>query len=67
VTSDPRLAPAVTATEVRVLEGPNLYFPKPAVKVTLDLSAYLEADRETVARVARTAGLRSIQAGPPRT
>ena len=26
----------VTVTEVRVLEGPNLYFPKPAIKVELD-------------------------------
>ncbi|KRE41396.1 tetratricopeptide repeat protein [Knoellia sp. Soil729] len=67
MTSDPRLAPAVTATEVRVLEGPNLYFPKPAVKVTLDLRAYLEADRETVARIARSAGLGSVQAGAPCT
>ena len=67
MTSDPHLPPAVTATEVRVLEGPNLYFPKPAVKVTLDLRAYLEADTETVRRVARTAGLGAIQAGSPDT
>ena len=36
MTSDLHTVPLVTATEVRVLEGPNLYFPKPAVKVTLD-------------------------------
>lgn len=65
--SDIETAPAVTATEVRVLEGPNLYFPKPAVKVTLDLTAYLEADGETVRGVARTAGLGPIQTGAPRT
>lgn len=67
MTSDLHPAPAVTATEVRVLEGPNLYFPKPAVKVTLDLTAYLEADKDAVRRVARTAGLGAIQAGSPGT
>ena len=67
MTSDPRRTPAVTATEVRVLEGPNLYFPKPAVKVTLDLSAYLEADKDSVRRVARAAGLGAIQTGSPHT
>ncbi|MFC7492401.1 MULTISPECIES: tetratricopeptide repeat protein [unclassified Knoellia] len=67
MTSDLHLTPAVTATEVRVLEGPNLYFPRPAVKVTLDLTAYLEADKDTVRSVARTAGLGAIQAGAPGT
>lgn len=67
MTSELHTSPAVTATEVRVLEGPNLYFPKPAVKVTLDLTAYLEADKDTVRRVARTAGLGAIQTGSPGT
>ena len=67
MTSDLHTVPHVTATEVRVLEGPNLYFPKPAVKVTLDLTAYLEADKDVVRAVARTAGLGSIQAGAPHT
>ena len=39
MTSDLHTAPVVTATEVRVLEGPNLYFAKPAIKVSLDLTA----------------------------
>ncbi|MFW5474180.1 tetratricopeptide repeat protein [Knoellia sp. CPCC 206450] len=67
MTSDLHAAPAVTATEVRVLEGPNLYFPRPAVKVTLDLTAYVDADRETLAGVARTAGLGGAQVGDPHT
>jgi cyanophycin synthetase len=33
----------VTAREIRVLEGPNLYFRRPAVKVVLDVSAVLAA------------------------
>lgn len=60
-------SPAVTATEVRVLEGPNLYFPKPAVKVTLDLSAYVDASKDDVRRVARAAGLGASQVGDPHT
>ncbi|PRY48618.1 cyanophycin synthetase [Knoellia remsis] len=55
----------VTATEVRVLEGPNLYFPRPAVKVTLDLTAYADADKDTVRDIARAAGLRAAQVGAP--
>ncbi len=34
--------------ELRVLTGPNLYFSRPAVKLTLDASAVLEADPGTV-------------------
>src|SRR6185295_19510131 len=36
-------AEAVTVTEVRVLEGPNLYFARPAVKVSLECPGYLAA------------------------
>ena len=28
--------PRVTVTEVRVLEGPNLYFARPAIKIIVD-------------------------------
>ncbi len=34
--------------ELRVLTGPNLYFPRPAVKLTLDASAVLDADPAVV-------------------
>ena len=30
--------------ELRVLEGANLYFPRPAVKLTLDVSSLLDLD-----------------------
>ena len=43
-------AEAVTVTEVRVLEGPNLYFTRPAVKVSLECPGYLAADEERAAR-----------------
>ena len=29
--------------ELRLLDGPNLYFPQPAAKVTLDLTELLDA------------------------
>ena len=34
-------APARSLVEVRLLDGPNLYFPRPAAKVTLDLAELL--------------------------
>lgn len=51
--------------ELRVLEGPNLYFPRAAVKLTLDLTALSEADQEVVLRFARRIGLRNVRAGEP--
>ena len=32
-----------TLVELRVLEGPNVFFPRPAIKVVLDVSALVEA------------------------
>jgi cyanophycin synthetase len=52
---------------VRVLEGPNLYFPKPAVKVTLRLPGYLAADEAVLADLVSRLGLRSSRVGVPGT
>lgn len=51
--------------ELRVLEGPNLYFPRAAVKLTLDVSPITEASEETVLRFARRVGLRTSRPGAP--
>ena len=51
-------APAVVTQEVRILEGPNLYFPRPAVKVALSLPGLLHASAAEFAEVCRVAGLR---------
>lgn len=59
--------PAVVVTEVRVLEGPNLYFAKPAIKVTVHLPGYLSADTQTLAALAARVGLRSSRPGAPGT
>jgi cyanophycin synthetase len=49
--------------ELRVLEGPNLYFPRAAIKLTLDLSALSEADEDAVTRFAERIGLRNPRPG----
>ena len=51
--------------ELRVLEGPNLYFPRAAVKLTLDVSTITEAGDEAVLRFARRIGLRTTRPGAP--
>ena len=59
--------PAVSAREVRVLEGPNLYFAKPAIKVSLELPGYLSAAESDLVQIARAVGLRSSRPGAPGT
>ncbi|QGN57218.1 tetratricopeptide repeat protein [Nostocoides sp. HKS02] len=58
---------AVAVTEVRVLEGPNLYFAKPAIKVSLEVPGYLKADERTLLGLARRVGLRTARPGAPGT
>jgi cyanophycin synthetase len=49
--------------ELRVLEGPNLYFPRAAIKLTLDISTIADASDETVLRLARRIGLSTTRPG----
>ncbi|HYN28390.1 MAG TPA: tetratricopeptide repeat protein [Dermatophilaceae bacterium] len=60
-------APGVAGREVRVLEGPNLYFPRPAVKVTLAAPGLSAADEATVRRVADELGMPRGAVGAPGT
>jgi cyanophycin synthetase len=53
--------------EIRILEGPNLYFPHAAVKLTLDVSTVVDAPDEGALRLAAQMGLRNVQPGPPGT
>jgi cyanophycin synthetase len=41
--------------ELRVLDGPNLYFPRPAVRLTLDVAGLLELPEEQAAALATRA------------
>ncbi|KRE62767.1 tetratricopeptide repeat protein [Nostocoides sp. Soil756] len=54
---------SVLTREVRLLEGPNLYFPRPAAKVTLALPGYLAASEATIAAVCEGLGMRRGRPG----
>lgn len=64
--SDP-ISRSVRVDEVRVLDGPNLYFARPAVKISLALPGYLELDRASMVGLAERVGLRRPRPGRPRT
>jgi cyanophycin synthetase len=49
----------IRLVELRVLEGPNLYFTRPAIKLTLHVDGWLRAKEDRVARLARDVGLPS--------
>ncbi|HZJ04524.1 MAG TPA: Mur ligase family protein [Nocardioidaceae bacterium] len=51
--------------ELRVLDGPNLYFPRAAIKLTLDVTALSEAEGPLVNRLAERIGLRNVRPGEP--
>jgi cyanophycin synthetase len=58
VTSEPE-----SLVELRVLEGPNLYFPRAAIKLTLDISGLAAASEETARRFASRIGLKNARPG----
>src|SRR2546428_8818096 len=49
-------ADRVTLRELRVLDGPNLYFTRPAIKLTLGVGPWLVLPDERAKRLARRAG-----------
>jgi cyanophycin synthetase len=53
--------------ELRVLEGPNLYFPRAAIKLTLDLTSLVDAPVDVTLRFASRIGLRAARPGEPGT
>jgi cyanophycin synthetase len=53
--------------ELRVLEGPNLYFPRAAIKLTLDITPLASAPTTTATRLARRIGLANALPGEPDT
>jgi len=55
--------PVPALVEMRVLEGPNLYVSRAAVKLTLDISGVLAADTALVQRLAAGLGLRQTRPG----
>jgi cyanophycin synthetase len=59
------LGRAAELVELRVLDGPNLYFPRPAVKLTLALPGWLGAEDTAFARLAARAGLPALAGTGP--
>ena len=57
------MAEAVRTTELRVLEGPNLYFPRPAVKLMLEVGGWLRAGDDRVRKVADQVGIPRLEPG----
>ena len=51
--------------ELRVLEGPNLYFPRAAIKLTLDVSGLVDASEDTARRFSTRIGLKNARPGAP--
>ena len=51
--------------ELRVLEGPNLYFPRAAIKLTLDLTRLIDAPEAVALRFASRIGLAKARPGEP--
>ena len=55
----------VELVELRVLEGPNLYFTRPAIKLTLSIPGWLRATEPAVERAAERLGIGAVRAGAP--
>ena len=53
--------------ELRVLEGPNLYFPRAAIKLTVDVSGLAGVSTDAARRFAGRIGLRNARPGEPET
>jgi cyanophycin synthetase len=57
------VAEAVRTAELRVLDGPNVYFPRPAIKLTLEVPGWLEAPEDRATEAARRAGVVGLAPG----
>ena len=54
--------------ELRVLEGPNLYFTRPAIKLTLAVPGWLGVSEERLLSIAGKLGVPAgVKAGPPQS
>jgi cyanophycin synthetase len=53
--------------ELRLLDGANLYFPRPAVRLTLDVSSLLALDADHAGTLAAALGLPASRPGAPGT
>jgi cyanophycin synthetase len=58
------VAPRAELVELRVLDGPNLYFPRPAIKLTLGVQGWLSLPKERVESTLSRAGVRGAAGRP---
>jgi cyanophycin synthetase len=58
------VAPRAELVELRVLDGPNVYFPRPAIKLTLGVGGWLSLPEDRVWSALSRAGVRG-RAGKP--
>ena len=57
---------AVSVIELRVLEGPNLYFTRPAIKLTLSVPGWLTISDDRISKIATRLGIPAgTKTGPP--
>ena len=62
------MADPVRLVELRVLDGPNLYFTRPAIKLTIAVPGWVRATDERVNAIAGRLGFPSgTRAGPPQS
>jgi cyanophycin synthetase len=61
----PSTPPTVELVELRVLDGPNVYFTRPAIKLTLAVPGWLRTSESVVDRVAERLELSHVRAGVP--
>ncbi len=54
----------LSLVEARLLDGPNLYFPRPAAKVTLDCAGLLEIPAASARLLGQAMGLGETRPGP---
>ena len=59
------MAEVVRIVELRVLDGPNLYFPRPAVKLTMEVGGWLRAGEDRIASIGRAIGIPELDPGAP--
>lgn len=50
----------MTVVELRVLDGPNLYFTRPAIKLTLSVASWVSLSDERAERLTRRAGFTPV-------
>ena len=58
------VASRAVLVELRVLDGPNLYFPRPAVKLTIAVGGWLEVPEERLAAALERVGARGSPGRP---